>query len=67
MTRITLAERLHTYERRSLGLLAAEGLVVVLMCAAVFVLWPASWGRGRGSPTGLRSGNFAPRPGRGFG
>jgi hypothetical protein len=39
MTRVTLAERLQAYERRSLWLLAVGSLVMVLTFVAVFVLW----------------------------
>src|SRR5262249_22598355 len=46
-----ITERLHAYERRSLGLLAAGGLVVVLMFAVVFVLWSRLMGPGE--PDGL--------------
>src|SRR5262245_16917459 len=53
MTRVTLAERLHAYGRRSLGLLATGGLVVVSVFAAVLVLWSRLMGPGPGEPDGL--------------
>ena len=51
MTRVTLAGRLQAYERRSLRLLAAACLVVLLMLAVGLVLWSRLMGPGE--PDGL--------------